>query len=257
MKNSSTKIDEIKTIRNFRDFGGFPFGTGNRIKSGIIFRSGDLAKINDNDIRIIKTLNLKSIIDLRSPEERKKDSFRFTTDQMISIPFSYSEISRERLKPFMFKNDVDDKIIEAMNSIYIDMTDQLFPQLKSLFQILISKESYPLLIHCHAGKDRTGFVCAIIQLLLGVENGLIISEYLKSNDFLMLETKRRLIPFKIFSLGFFPTHNFQLIFSAQERYIDTILNKINNQYGGITKYLEIAGISRNDQDIITNLLLEK
>lgn len=96
------------------------------------------------------------------------------------------------------------------------MVDRVIPEVEELFRVLLREDTYPLLVNCRAGKDRTGFVCIVIQLALGVETEAIIRDYLKSNEFVLPKARRILKLLKILTLGWLPAGNIQLVFTVQE-----------------------------------------
>jgi protein-tyrosine phosphatase len=246
----------LKNIKNFRDFGGYLTVDGKHLKKGFLFRSGDLDKMKDHDIREIKSLGIKTIIDVRSLKEHKRDFTELEKIHLINLPFNYDNVTRELLKPLFYKKNVETKIIEIINSVYHDMMDQLLPKLGELFRILLSPGSYPILIHCHAGKDRTGFACAVIHLALEIQINSIVKDYLKSNEFLLPKARRITNILKYVSLGLLPTDNLIEIFTSREKYIRTIIDGINNEYGGVEKYLLSCRITPQNIRDLREFLLE-
>ena len=246
----------LSKVENFRDFGGYPATSGHKVKKGIIFRSGNLDSASKEDLNAIRLLNIQSIIDLRTLKEFKKNPVKIGNEKKIHIPLSITEQTRERLKPHMTKKNSDDHIITAIDSVYRDMVELLKPKVGEIFKVLISKDAYPLLIHCHIGKDRTGFIIALIQMALQVEKKFIIQNYISTNDYLLPGTRRMLRRMRIATLGLVSTWNFELASLAQERFINTVMNIIDNNYHGINNYLAECGISENEITAIKNNIYE-
>lgn len=65
--------------------------------------------------------------------------------------------------------------------MYRDLADEAWPQASQYFQILLKAEAYPVLIHCRVGKDRTGFMCALVEQVLGVERAASAQDYLETS----------------------------------------------------------------------------
>lgn len=240
----------MKTLNNFRDLGNQTSQNGKKIRPGIIYRSGDLDKLDKQGMDFIRSLNIKTIVDLRSLGEQKK--YRRTLQEIdrVHLPLSFDEPTRDKLRPYIFKKNAESAIMDICNSVYIDMVDAFQPLVSRLFEVLLSGNQLPVLIHCRAGKDRTGVACAIIQMALGINLGSITKDYLETNDYLLPKVQKSLRILKIFSLGFFPVKNVEIAATAHERYIETIYECINNKHGGIEKYLSHGGI---DQEKITEL----
>jgi protein-tyrosine phosphatase len=236
----------MKTLKNFRDLGNQPSIDGKILKPGLIYRSGDLDKLDMRDSDYIRSLNIKTIVDLRSLGEQKKYKKTLQEIDRINLPLSFDEPTREKLRPFLFKKNVENIIMDICNTVYIDMVDAFQPLLPGLFEVLLSENQLPVLIHCRAGKDRTGVTCALIQMALGIKPESIIKDYLKTNDYLLPSIKPALNFMRIFSLGFFPVKNLEIAATAHERYIRTVFEQINNRHNGIENYLNHAGIKNED-----------
>jgi protein-tyrosine phosphatase len=245
----------MKTLNNFRDLGSRISNDGKKIRPGIIYRSGDLDKLDNQGLDFIRSLNIKTIVDLRSLGEQKKYQRTLQEIDRVHLPLSFDETTRDKLRPYIFKKNVENTIMDICNSVYIDMVDALQPLVSRLFDVLSSESQLPVLIHCRAGKDRTGVACAIIQMALGIDSGSITKDYLETNDYLLPKVQKSLHILKIFSLGFFPVKNIEIAATAHQRYIETVYDCINNKHGGIEKYLSHGGIDHEKIAELRNNLL--
>lgn len=239
---------------NFRDFGSYPTIHGKWIKQGLLYRSGSLDKVRRTDLRIIESLGFRTVIDLRTQKESRGD-LSISSARRVTIPLDFDQLTRERIKPFLFKKNSGNFIIDAINSVYEEMVIQSLPQLAQLFSILLSEMSYPLIIHCRGGKDRTGFMVAVIQLALGTQTEFIVYDYLKSNELLMDSVNNVTALSKWLTLGIFPHENLRTTFTAQEKYIKTVMDSITNQYHGIEEYIKNAGIRTRELQQLREILL--
>jgi protein-tyrosine phosphatase len=246
----------MKTVNNFRDFGGYLTQEGRRLRPGQLYRSGDLDRLRGADLKTIQTLRLQTIIDLRSPRECKNGIGAPIGARRVNLPFDFERDARERLQPLMTKKNVEPEITAIISQTYAEMVDRVQVQLGELFRLLLCAESYPVLIHCRAGKDRTGFTCAVIQLALGVERQSVIAEYLKSNEFILPEVQRMSKYARIMSLGLLPTENLALVYIVKEQYLRTALAKIDHGYGGLVPYLEQCGVGQHERVALQAMLLE-
>ncbi len=230
----------FKTIKNFRDTGGALTVTGKRIKQGIIFRSANADKLSKKEIKKLYNLNIRTIIDLRAPYESKNQKKKIDAIDTVSMPLDFEKTTRERLMPYLYKRDSYNIIDDISNSLYIEMLDAAAPVFRQVIEVLLSPERCPVLIHCQAGKDRTGVICALIQLALEAERGSIISDYMKSNEELLPFFRRMLLIRKILSLGFFPSDNILYAITVRQRNIETVLDRVSDHYGGIETYLNAS-----------------
>ena len=242
MKPNQSDI-KLKSILNFRDIGGIVAGGDNLIRNGIFFRSANLDKISKSDISKLHELNIKTIIDLRAQYERKNHFVTIKNIDRISIPLDFENASRALLKPYLFKKNSEQKILDISNSLYLEILDAVQPAVKQIVGILLSPDRCPILIHCQAGKDRTGIICAVLQLALKADNQSVIEGYLKSNDALIPHFKKILKIRKILSLGFFPSDTILFVITLKQRNIESVIDRINNHYGGIEGYLNSSGVT--------------
>jgi protein-tyrosine phosphatase len=241
---------------NFRDFGGGLTRDGKRIRTGLLFRSGVLQKLNENDKQIIESLNIQSVIDFRSLEEQERDPAFLPGKTKISMPCNIDRMTRERLRPLLLKRHADEKIIGVIDGVYSEMVDLMAESMGKLVSLILTPGATPLIIHCRAGKDRTGFAAAMIQWFLGMDRADILSDYLKSNDFLMPRISKLLKRLRLFTIGLFPKGNLQAAFEVKEKYLLTAMEKVDRKYGGIEKYLMSSGITATQLEALRTLLLE-
>jgi protein-tyrosine phosphatase len=245
----------LKSINNFRDFGGYLTESGKQIKSGMIFRSGSTDKMSGKDLLILKNLGLKTIIDLR-PKNEQQPNTRLKEFNKITLPFDIDGLAKTRTKPYLFKKGSEKNIIDAIRTVYDEMPELLKSQVCELFKLLSNLDSYPLLINCRAGKDRTGFAAVLIQMALGLRENMVMFDYLKSNNFFLTKAEKWFTLAKIISFGKFPVNNIKIILTAYEEYLNAIISRINNDYKGISGYLQYCSVDENEINKLRNLLLE-
>ena len=153
-------------ILNFRDLGGYLTSYG-KTKSGLIYRSGDLSQATPEEIDRLADLGIRSIIDLRSPSQKKE-----TPDKTIGDPRFVNidvPVNGDGRLP---KNKQD------MLESYFEMIEDPLSA-RSVFQAIAYCEK-PCLIHCSIGKDRTGIFIALLLLANGVDFMDVNSDYMAS-----------------------------------------------------------------------------
>ena len=246
----------MKNIHNFRDIGGYKNSEGKLFKKGLIFRSGKLDNASNKEIDFLKSLGIKAIIDFFPQSKQRRNPGKFIEDKKINLPVSIDEANKEMLRPLLKKKNAEQEIIECTNSFYRDMPALMHERMAEIFRILLKEESYPVLFTCNMGKDRTGFIIAIIQWAVGIDKETIIKEYLKTNDVYIPKARRILKIIKFLSLGFIHAENYLTAFMIRERYLLTVFDKINERFGGIEKYLECCGVSGMDIEKLGKILLE-
>ncbi len=171
-------------IHNFRDYGGWETGEGARVKSGLLWRSGQHVDASDADLRAIADLHIRTVIDLRGESERERHPCRRVEGFDGEVVFYEGETSSS--PPHM---DVDEHTTTAefarqrMMAVYTRMPRN--PAMIDMFgrylRILAEREGASL-VHCFAGKDRTGVAAMLLLHILGVDRDRQMAEFLRTNE---------------------------------------------------------------------------
>jgi protein-tyrosine phosphatase len=156
---------------NFRDLGGYTGAGGEKIRWGRIYRSGALPLLSDQDNRLLGSLGIGTIVDLRSLEEREVAPTQL--DDSTGALFVSNDYS---IKP-MFRNWA----AMPQGNMYADFGTRFAPQYRSIFRRLLADDG-AVLYHCSAGQDRTGVASALILSALGVDRKVILADYHKSTE---------------------------------------------------------------------------
>ena len=151
---------------NFRDLGGYKGAGGKTVRWGKVFRSGALPLLTEADYTLLGGLNIGTIVDLRSLEEREVAATQL--DDRTGALFISNDYS---LKPLMAN-------MGSMKGeyVYTGMEKLLSPQYRSLFKRLLADDG-AVMYHCSAGQDRTGIASALILSALGVDRETILADY--------------------------------------------------------------------------------
>jgi protein-tyrosine phosphatase len=246
----------MKTVNNFRDCGGYATADGLRLRTGRLYRSGTLDDARAADLHTLQAIGLKSIVDLRAPREKKKELPHLAGARRIDVPIELENRVREKIQPLMTERGAEGEVVDILKQMYRDLADEAWPQAGQLFQVLLSAEAYPVLIHCRAGKDRTGFMCALVQQAVGVEREAIFQDYLETNNHFGLMTPRVERMMKIFSLGRLQMENVRASLSAREEYLQAALDQIDQRHGGLAAYLAKCDVTSREIETLRGLLVE-
>jgi protein-tyrosine phosphatase len=246
----------MKSIHNFRDCGGYATTDGRRMRTGRLYRSGTLDDAKAADLRQLTTIGLKTIIDLRAPREKKKELPRLDGTLRIDVPIELENKTREKVQPLMTKRGAEGEVIDILKQMYRDLADEAWLQAGELFKILLNPDAYPVLIHCRAGKDRTGFMCALVGHAIGLERAAIFHDYCETNNHFGLVSPRMERFMKIMSLGKLQMENVRASLSAREEYLQAAFDQIDRNHGGMTAYLAKCGITTREVETLRGLLVE-
>jgi protein tyrosine/serine phosphatase len=171
-------------VHNFRDFGGYQAG-GKRMASGRFFRSANHAMASDADLERLAAMRIGAVIDLRRPDERERQPSRRWRDfDATLIENDDGFEGEETWAGFMAEWDMTPESFRAYLLRYYERAPHL-PRLVDLyaryFDVLAQSDG-PIVVHCAAGKDRTGLIVALTQEMAGVHRNDIIADYLLTND---------------------------------------------------------------------------
>ncbi len=179
------RVLPMKGIHNFRDYGGYG-ARGGKLRRGMLWRSGQHCDATPDDLALVHDVGIATVIDLRGDSERssypclRHDAF---DGQVLFHP---GETTGQRGKAVheqaAFNVRTAQEAHEAMLRIYTTLPFQpvLAGTYRLYMQALAERDS-PSLLHCLAGKDRTGVGAALVHKLLGVHHDDIIEDYLLTN----------------------------------------------------------------------------
>ncbi|MBR5926446.1 MAG: tyrosine-protein phosphatase [Firmicutes bacterium] len=187
-------------INNLRDLGGIKTRDGKRIKKGLFIRSARLSFMNEADIELLHSLDVRKIYDLRLPREaRRSPDIIAPGIEYISWPFQDENNLGENdvfahLKARVMAAPNDDeriKLIPDLRTFYVYMYEDEYSRtrLKNLALEILGNREGSVLFHCTSGKDRTGMLTAVILGMLGVSREDIMADYMQSLDFSKLEAQ--------------------------------------------------------------------
>ncbi len=235
----------IASAPNFRDLGGWRGADGRQVRSGLVFRSEALLAPTDTDAALLRAKGIVLVCDLRSDSERVRGPNRFweehgverlALDLIAAIPDDRGPWPILRAKPDVVGARA------AMRAVYAAMPEASAPLLGTLLG-RIAAGDLPMLIHCTAGKDRTGFVSAILLLALGVGRVDVLTDYLESRGRWTdraAEATRAMVHARA---GHVPdAAALEAMMGVEEEYLDASLESIARTYGGIEAYLAAAGL---------------
>ena len=161
---------------NFRDIGGYPGQEGRTVRWGRYYRAGRQDRMTERDLRRAGELGIKTQVDLRAPaeiEDQSRGPLEVMGANYIHVPVIPEGGSAELARI------VGDTGISGRRYLcYLEFGPQTWIR---LFEIFAEAGSQPLVVHCTAGKDRTGVTTALLLSVLGVERDLIVVDYRQTN----------------------------------------------------------------------------
>lgn len=232
------------SILNFRDYGGYAAGGGGRVRTGHLFRSSDHSSASDDDLALVDTLDLSAIIDLRNAQERAIRPSRQSAASRAEVLHTTNPAGEAAPHVAVMSGPttpamVRDRLIRYYSeSPFRDAQRQ---GLRLYFHTL-DRAQGPTLVHCAAGKDRTGVAVAFLLAALGVGQDDILADYLLTNKGGSLDARMTAFAYSVsHHFGSAPSDAvLRAALSVEPDYLAAAFAAIRARCGGITDYLETA-----------------
>lgn len=229
----ATRNINIPGIQNFRDMGGYKSAeTGKQIRWGMFYRSAQIDSIAPCSRAELKHMGIKTIIDLRSEEERQNYTPLHDEFNIIHIPILTGNMEKtlEDIRVGKIKTDTIYRLIEQMNR---DIATKYQKEFKAIFNLLLNRSNYPVIIHCTSGKGRTGILSALVLSALGVDEDLIMEDYRLSNEYFNIPKSSKYA----YKLPINSQEAITTIYSAKEDFLNAAKGQIESEYGSVQTYL--------------------
>ena len=233
---------------NFRDLGGYKTSDGKTVKWGKVYRSDNLHSLTDEDLKYMERLNIKSVVDFRSDEERNEEPDRLTPDMtpiLLPIKFEPEGVTENLTRDLTFGNLDSSNLLRDFNIILVK---EFTEEYREFFRHIVDNGGEPFLLHCTAGKDRAGFGSAMILTVLGVPREKIIEDYLLTNTYVSDHVDRKLLETELKTFFRADSDNLRKINFVEERYIQAAFDTIDSHWGGMDQYIS-EGLNLTEEDI--------
>lgn len=232
---------------NLRDAGGYYTKDGQMVRWGLLYRSGSLSRLTQGDLAYLQRLGVQLVCDLRTMDERQKQPDKLPdVPGLVERPLPMESVDRwERLRGaftvFFRKGRIDDFLLKGYKRVMIDGNAHVIGE---IFQRLADPDQLPALIHCTAGKDRTGLVVAMLLLTLGVPEETVLADYTLSNLFYAHFRKAIAADLKQMAPWGVSVDDLQDLFLVKAKTLQGALDHLRQTYGSLDNYLRNqAGVS--------------
>jgi protein-tyrosine phosphatase len=226
---------------NFRDVGGYQTADGRHVRRGEVYRSNELSKLTPADALKVDSLHLAAVIDLRTEEERKR-----APSAWLNVPGDVYDSPKVSLADTMheiFQNaGTAEGARRGISNFYAHMPDEYHDEYAAMFR-RIAAHRLPLLVHCTAGKDRTGVAVALLLTSVGVPRQTVIEDYTLTETLLPEPQGAALGP-----LAQLPEDSRRALWRADPDYIRAALESIDREYGSVNGYL-VHGLGLSPAEI--------
>ncbi|WP_439105462.1 tyrosine-protein phosphatase [Congregibacter sp.] len=230
---------------NFRDAGGYSCD-GGAMAWRQVFRSGHLASLSEEDRARLSALDLQMVIDLRRADERQMEpswlpdgvalvGADITPGSQGSAIYADSTQLGGAQAMFEFMCDINREFVDSQTASYRDV-----------FAELLSSDAERVLFHCSAGKDRTGFAVAVLQMALGVSLEDIEADYLLSRHYYLPEQQTARVRQK-YPVDHLKDADLRPMMQTELAYLHSALEAMTRSYGDHEDYLR-DGLGLGEQE---------
>lgn len=228
-------------IHNLRDYGGYAAADGARVKTGLLFRSGQHMEASDADLEALHRLDIRTIIDLRGSSERA--SFPCRRHQAFDAHVIAYDGETSNSPPHEGGWDKIDMTAERararMIAVYTRMpvNPAMIDMFTRYFEALAEREGGSL-VHCFAGKDRTGIAASLLLHSLGVHRDDIVAEFLLTNDAPTQHIlERQSLPRMEAHYDVIEPEAIRNLMGVLPEYIETYFAEVERDHGSVDAYL--------------------
>jgi protein-tyrosine phosphatase len=235
---TGTQQQTVRTkLANFRDVAGLPAGDGRHIRNGRLFRSDSLQELDDADVvTLVDRLGIRFIIDLRTADEAVQQG----RGPLRAHPIGYLNV------PLV---DVDAPAGPPGQVVLTQYLQHLEhdPNLPLAVEMVAHTVRFPTVVHCAAGKDRTGVVLALVELLLGVPEEHVIADYMvTAANIAPILARLRRWPRYAHNMARLPAETYR----CEDHVIRDLLAELTSRYGGAEQWARSRGI---DSSVVQQL----
>jgi protein-tyrosine phosphatase len=240
-ESNNSRWIALSGVRNFRDLGGYRAFDRRTIRRGLLYRSANLHNLTDKDLQRLDRLSLKRVVDFRADFEKTSEPDRLPMDsniQVLEIPIldTSTDVALS-LEQQIKAGKVDDinptKLLIDAN---IQLATEFTPQYRRFIHEVLAANGQPILFHCTAGKDRTGFAAAILLRILDVPLETVMFDYLLSNQYYFKPLRRNLIIIAL-AKGLKTARVVAGFLEVKASFLSTAFETINWQYGSFDEYV--------------------
>lgn len=237
---------------NCRDIGGYGTVDGRRVRWGLLWRSDAPSRLSAADRGALQQRRLRTVIDLRHPDERALEPSDLADDDTLSVhAIGFAPRAAHRMLGDLreARPVTPESARSMMLELYRELPRDHAPAYARMFRLLIAPDALPAMVHCTSGKDRTGFGIALLLCALGVPRDAVLEDYLLTNRYrrdIGAILQRRVDPEVL-----------DVVVAAHAEYLDAAFDSIHAHHESVEQFLGVAlGLDRKDLLALKALLLE-
>jgi len=225
------RVVMLEGCSNLRDLGGYRTADGRRVRFGRVFRSASLAGLTEADLVAFTATGIRTICDFRGEREALRAPSRLPavgSPEVVRLPIE-PRVGASLRDLLAREEATGEDVHDLLRTAYAAYATDHLPRYRAMFELLLQEERLPLLFHCSAGKDRTGFGAALLLTALGVPRETVIADYLATNR---IWKREHALPPNT------PTDVRDTLLSAHQPLIEAALDLALSRHGSLEALLE-------------------
>ncbi|MCV7067852.1 tyrosine-protein phosphatase [Mycolicibacterium farcinogenes] len=250
----TVELGELSGAWNFRDV-----AAQTAIRPGLLYRSSQLSQLSDDGRAVFRRLGITDVADLRSHQEVQRQGSGQVPDGVAVhlLPFHPDDPSNDAPHESTFQRVMSESAegedVATAARRYMTEVYEEFPTLPGAHAavrevISLLAQERPVIAHCFAGKDRTGFTVATVLETVGVDRDLIFADFLASNDAIpsmrnrIMESVRARAQDAPEMVTYAEARLTDEVLGVREDYLAAAWDKLVQQYGSVGGFVEAAGV---------------
>ncbi len=247
MAQTPTRAIRLDGASNFRDLGGYIGLDGRAVRWRTLFRADHLAGLSKADLDVLQGLKLARSADFRGKLESANLSYEWPGIARHALIVEPTVVQRASALLAAGNDLTAAHAEELMQDTYRSFVHDYAPRFAQLFQLLLESRD-PLVFHCTAGKDRTGWAAALLLTALGVDEDTVMQDYLLTNQLYQRPAT---------AFAAMPPEVMDVLWRVQASYLAAASDLVRSDFGGMERYLRDAlGIDTAARERLAALYLE-
>jgi protein-tyrosine phosphatase len=253
LASALAQTPQISGALNFREIGGMTTADGRVVSGGLLYRSGELNTLTPADLETLAALHIRYIFDLRTDAERSAAPTNWNKPTIVAVPIGFDSKDPAASMQLLFAGGTDPAHVTAgMQTVTARIAVDGAAGIGRIL-LALSRGDEPAIVHCTAGKDRTGVVSAVLLTILGVSKEDVYKDYLSSNAAVPAQMMRLRQAYSGKSdapsaLSSLPIESIKVLMGVDRSFLDAAFAAIDAKYGSFSAYVS-DGLKLSPADV--------